>query len=73
MFPRVSSIFRSRTTLQLENLALRHQIGVLRRSARTRPKFDASASILCLWLSVCNRNYNPAMPAPIMASRLSTC
>jgi hypothetical protein len=33
----LSSIFRSRT-LQLEDLALRHQIGVLRRSAIKRPK-----------------------------------
>ena len=32
------SIFRSRAALELENLALRHQIGVLQRSARRRPK-----------------------------------
>ena len=32
------SIFRSRAALELENLALRHQIGVLQRSARKRPK-----------------------------------
>ena len=30
----VSSILRSRAALELENLALRHQIGVLQRSAR---------------------------------------
>jgi putative transposase len=30
------SMFRSRALLELENLALRHQIGVLRRSARKR-------------------------------------
>jgi hypothetical protein len=29
---------RSRTALQVEILALRHQIGVLRRSAKKRPK-----------------------------------
>jgi len=34
----LSSIFRSRASLELENLALRHQIGVLQRSARKRPK-----------------------------------
>src|SRR5271169_6910771 len=34
----LGSIFRSRATLELENLALRHQIGVLQRSARKRPK-----------------------------------
>ena len=34
----LSSIFRSCAALGLENLALRHQIGVLQRSARKRPK-----------------------------------
>ena len=34
------SVFRSRAALHLEILALRHQIGVLRRSAcRARPAF----------------------------------
>jgi len=32
------AIVRSRAVLELENLALRHQIGVLQRSARKRPK-----------------------------------
>jgi hypothetical protein len=32
----LSSILRSRAALELENLALRHQIGVLQRSARKR-------------------------------------
>src|ERR1700681_4476498 len=36
----LSSLFRSRATLQLENLALRHQIGVLQRSARKTPEID---------------------------------
>ena len=35
------AIFRSRAALELENLALRHQIGVLQRSARKRPKLTA--------------------------------
>ena len=34
----LSSILRSRAALELENLALRHQIGVLQRSARKRAK-----------------------------------
>ena len=34
----LSSIFDSRAALQLENLALRHQIGVLQRCVRNRPK-----------------------------------
>jgi hypothetical protein len=35
------SIFRSRALLGLENLALRHQIGVLQRSTRKRPKLTS--------------------------------
>ena len=34
----LGSMFRSRAALELENMALRHQIGVLKRSARKRPK-----------------------------------
>src|SRR6202790_672700 len=45
------SIFRSRAALQLENLALRHQIGVLKRSARKRPKLTSVDRILWAWLS----------------------
>ena len=37
----LSSIFRSRAAIELENLALRHQIGVLQRSARKRPKLTS--------------------------------
>src|SRR5215472_14100356 len=37
-----SSIVRSRAALELENLALRHQIGVLQRCARKRPKVDST-------------------------------
>jgi hypothetical protein len=32
----VSSVVKSRAALQLENIALRHQIGVLQRSAKKR-------------------------------------
>jgi hypothetical protein len=32
----VSSLVKSRAALQLENVALRHQIGVLQRSAKKR-------------------------------------
>jgi hypothetical protein len=38
LFATLSSVFRSRSALQLENLALRHQIGVLQRAAKKRPK-----------------------------------
>ena len=44
-----SSALKSRAALQLENLALRHQIGVLRRSAK-RPKLTAAGRLLWGWL-----------------------
>src|SRR5260370_4755347 len=47
----LSSIFHSRAALQLENLALRHQIGVLQRSARKRPKLTPLDRLLWVWLS----------------------
>jgi hypothetical protein len=47
----LSSVFRSRTALQVEILALRHQIGVLRRSANKRPKLTAVDRVLWAWLS----------------------
>src|SRR5262252_2994883 len=37
----LSSILCSRAALELENLALRHQLGVLQRSARKRPRLTA--------------------------------
>jgi putative transposase len=45
------AIFRSRAALELENLALRHQIGVLNRSARKRPKLTAGDRMLWVLLS----------------------
>ena len=42
--------FKSRTALQLENLALRHQLGVLRRSVK-RPKLITADRLLWAWLS----------------------
>ena len=47
----LSSMFRSRAVLELENLALRHQIGVLQRSARRRPKLKPTDRLLWVWLS----------------------
>ena len=47
----LSSIVRSRAALELENLALRHQIGVLQRSARKRPKLTPVDRLLWAWLS----------------------
>jgi hypothetical protein len=45
------SILRSRAALELENLALRHQIGVLRRSARRRAKLTQLNGLFWAWLS----------------------
>jgi putative transposase len=44
-------VFHSRFALQLENLALCHQIGVLQRSARKRPKLTPVDHLLWVWLS----------------------
>ena len=46
----LSSVFRSRAALELENLALRHQIGVLRRSARKR--FTLTPLDRLLWVGL---------------------
>jgi putative transposase len=51
LFANLSSIFHSRGALQLENLALRHQIGVLQRSSRKRPKLSPLDRLLWVWLS----------------------
>jgi putative transposase len=50
-FATLSSIFRPRAVLQMENLALRHQIGVLQRSARKRPRLTRGDRLLWVWLS----------------------
>jgi RHS repeat-associated protein len=47
----LSSIFRSRAALELENLALRHQIGVLQRSAKKRLRLTPMDRLLWVWLS----------------------
>ena len=47
----LSSVFRSRAALELENLALRHQIGVLQRSARKRPRLTPVDRLFWVWLS----------------------
>src|SRR5712664_185592 len=57
----LSSIFRSRAALQLENLALRHQIGVLPRSARKRPKLTSGDRLLWICLSHLWRDWRSAL------------
>jgi putative transposase len=57
----LSSIFRSRVALALENLALRHQIGVLQRSARKRPKWTSADRLLWIFLSRFWRDWRSAL------------
>ena len=44
-----SAAFKSRAALQVENLALRHQLGVLHRSVK-RPKLTSADRLLWAWL-----------------------
>jgi hypothetical protein len=46
----LSSLFKTSIELRLENLALRHQLGVLRRSAPKRLKLKPADRILWVWL-----------------------
>src|SRR5260370_16793214 len=55
------SIFRSRAALRLENLALRHQIGVLQRSAGKRPKLTSGDHLLWICLSRLWRDWRSAL------------
>jgi hypothetical protein len=55
------SIVRSRSALGLENLALRHQIGVLQRSARKRPKLTPLDRLLWAGLSHVWRDWRWAL------------
>src|SRR6266704_4778756 len=45
----LSSVFKTRAALQLENVALRHQLGVLRRSVK-KPKLTPLDRLLWAWL-----------------------
>jgi len=45
----LSSVFTTRAALQLENLALRHQLGVLHRSVK-KPKLTPLDRLLWAWL-----------------------
>src|SRR5580693_8314991 len=60
-FTTLFSMFRSRAALQLENLALRHQIGVLQRSSRKRPKLPPADRLFWVWLSRLWRDWRSAL------------
>ena len=44
-------LFKTSSTLRFENLALRHQLGVLRRSSPQRLKLTAFDRLFWVWLS----------------------
>ena len=55
------SLLRSRAALELEILALRHQIGVLQRSAAKRPKLTPWDRLLWIGLSRLWRDWYSAL------------
>jgi hypothetical protein len=46
----LSSLFRARAAVELENPAFRRQIGVLQRSVKKRPRLTAADRVLWAWL-----------------------
>jgi hypothetical protein len=46
----VASLFRSRTSLSLENLALRHQLAVYKQTVQ-RPRLRPTDQLFWAWLS----------------------
>jgi hypothetical protein len=57
----LSSVFRTHAALQVEILALRHQMGVLQRSARNRQKLTAADRLFWAWLSGVWRDWRSAL------------
>ena len=57
----LGSILRSRLDLQLEILALRHQIGVLERSVHKRPRLTSTDRLLWVSLSRFWRHWRSAL------------
>ena len=61
LFATVLSVLRGRASLQLENVALRHQIGVLQRSAKRRPQLSTADRLLWVWLSRVWKDWRSAL------------
>ena len=57
----LSSLLKSQMALQVENLALRHQIGVLKRSAKGRPQLTVVDRGLWVWLCSVWRDWRSAL------------
>jgi hypothetical protein len=56
----VLSLLKSRAAVQLENVALRHQFAVLRRSVK-RPRLNSSDRLLWVWFSRVCRDWRSAL------------
>jgi Integrase core domain len=67
----LSSMFRSRAVLEVENLARRHQIGVLQRSARKRPQLTPVDRWVWVWLSRLWSDWRSAATARLFSARTS--
>ena len=67
----LSAAFRTRVALQLEILALRHQIGMLRHAAKKQPKVTVADRLLWAWLGRVWAGWRPAVvmvkPETVMA------
>jgi hypothetical protein len=55
----LSSLFKTAAELRLENLALRHQLDVLRRSAPKQLKLTPADRIFWVWLRGVWAEWNP--------------
>src|SRR5262249_2293620 len=66
----IRSWFRTRAALQLENLALRHQLAVLKRSHRGRLRLDSADRLFWVWLSRFWSNWRSVLllgsPKPVL-------
>src|SRR3954453_17891930 len=56
-----SSVLKTRAALQLENVSLRNQIGVLQRSAKKRPQLRKADRLLWIWLSRVWRDWRSSL------------
>jgi hypothetical protein len=56
-----STLFKTSTTLRLESLALRQQLGVLRRCASKRLKLSATDRLFWVWLTRVWRDWRSAL------------
>ncbi len=56
MLGTAAALLKTRTCLQLENIAFRHQLGVLQRFVK-RPQLNSPDRVLLVWLSLLWRDW----------------